>query len=99
MKAAKTDFCELCEREVELTFHHLIPKKMHNKRPIKRRYEPDFLHEYGIWVCGDCHKMIHRTFDHKELAFIYNSKEKLIEHEGMAKFLDWVKKQDKKVKR
>ena len=99
MKEAKPNNCELCRRELELTFHHLIPKKMHNKRPIKRKFEPEYLNSYGIWICEDCHKMIHRTLKHNELAFIFNTKEKLLEQEEIKKFVDWVSKQDKRVKR
>lgn len=98
MKAAKTDHCELCSRQVELTFHHLIPKKMHNKRPIKKRYEQDYLDHYGVWICNDCHKKIHRTLKHEELAFEYSTLELLMEHPEIKKFVEWVGKQTKRVK-
>lgn len=99
MKKSKPNNCVLCKRNQDLTFHHLVPKKMHNKRAIKRKYDPDYLYAYGIWVCADCHKMIHKTFKHDDLAFIYNTKEKLLEHNSINRFVQWVKKQDKRVKR
>lgn len=98
MKPNKPDNCDTCGREVKLTFHHLVPKKLHKKRRTILRYPDVDLNHHGIWVCKDCHKKIHRLFSHDELSETYNTVEKLKEHETFAKFLKWVSKQDKRVK-
>ena len=91
-------FCELCQREKKLTFHHLIPKKNHKIKYIKKRFSSIDLNTYGILTCIDCHKMIHKLIPHKLLALEYNSKEKLLNHPELEKFIIWVRSQTKKVK-
>ena len=90
--------CELCNREKQLTFHHLIPKKNHKINYIKKKYSSININTYGIKICKDCHKMIHKLIPHKSLALEYNSKEKLQNHSDLKKFILWVKTQTKKVK-
>tara|TARA_B100000780_G_C20744952_1_gene295926 strand:+ start:106 stop:387 length:282 start_codon:yes stop_codon:yes gene_type:complete len=90
--------CELCNREQELTFHHLIPKKNHKIKHIRERYTFLNIDTYGIKICRDCHKMAHKLIPHKSLAFDYNTKEKLLKHTDLKNFIDWVKYQTKKVK-
>jgi hypothetical protein len=53
----------------------------------------------GIDVCGDCHPMIHKFIPNKDMARTYNTKEMLLSHEEVAKFVTWVSKQNKKAKR
>ena len=90
--------CELCNREKQLTFHHLIPKKNLKITYIKKKYSSININTYGIKICKDCHKMIHKLIPHKSLALEYNSKEKLQNHSDLKKFILWVKTQTKKVK-
>ena len=90
--------CELCNRNVELTFHHLIPKKNHKIGYIKKKYSHLDLNRYGINVCKDCHKMIHKLFSHKTLALEYYTKKRLLGHPKLNRFILWVKNQTKKVK-
>ena len=91
-------FYELCQRDKKLTFHHLIPKKNHKIKHIQKRFLSFDLNTYGIMTCIDCHKMIHKLIPHKLLALEYNSKEKLINHPELEKFIIWVRLQTKKVK-
>jgi hypothetical protein len=42
--------------------------------------------------------MVHKLISHKSLALKYNSKEELLNHAELKKFIDWVKNQTKKVK-
>ena len=92
------DSCQLCCRNVELTFHHLIPKKSQKIKFIKQKHAQLNLNTYGINVCRDCHKMIHKLISHKHLALYYYSKEKLLQNVQLKKFINWVSKQDRKVK-
>ena len=92
--------CELCHRDLTLTFHHLIPKKVQDKTYIKNKIEIDNdLNTYGVHLCKDCHSMVHRKIDHHDLALKFNSVEKILAHPEIEKFVNWVAKQDKKVKR
>lgn len=92
--------CEMCEREnMELTFHHLIPKCQHSKKSIKRKFSSEEMKTRGIDVCRDCHPTIHKFIKNKDLAKTYNTLETLLEHEEISKFVKWVSKQTKKAKR
>lgn len=91
--------CELCEREKELTFHHLIPQINHSKNAFKRLFTKEEMKTRGIDLCRECHSAIHRFIDNKTLGLKYNTKELLLQHEEVFKFVEWVKKQDKKVKK
>lgn len=90
--------CELCNREKELTFHHLIPKKNHKIKYIREKYSFLNINSYGIKICRDCHKMIHKLIPHKLLALDYNTMEKLKNHPELKKIIEWVRSQTKKVK-
>jgi hypothetical protein len=91
--------CELCDREKELTFHHLIPKCQHSKKSIKKIFDKKEMQTRGLDLCGDCHPMIHKFIKNKDMARTYNTKEMLLSHEEVAKFVTWVSKQNKKAKR
>ena len=53
--------CPLCQRQVALTFHHLIPKKMHRRTYFKKNYKRAQLHE-GIMICRLCHDGLHDLY-------------------------------------
>ena len=85
--------CTLCGRDKPLTFHHLIPRAMHNKKRFQKRYEKTELRTRGIDICRLCHDGIHALFSAKELGENYTTTESLAAHPGMAKHIAWVKKQ------
>lgn len=99
MKAEKPLGCSLCNRGLELHFHHLVPKKMHEKRKILALHDGLELIHYGAWLCVDCHKTIHRKISHYDLATKYYTIEKLLEHPEICKFVTWASRQHKKIKR
>jgi|SRR6056300_1577619 hypothetical protein len=99
MKPERPSSCTSCERELPLTFHHLVPKKMHEKYAVKQLHGEKELIHYGVWLCKDCHKKIHRTFSHTELALNYYTLDALLQHTDFSKFVKWVSKQRKPVKR
>ena len=84
--------CELCEREMELTFHHLIPRTCHTNKWFKANFAFEELKKRGIMVCKDCHKTIHQSVpNEKELGKHYNTKELILEHTDIKRFIEWVK--------
>ena len=129
--------CELCDRFIKLTRHHLIPKqtwpRMQAKlfqaaeaneagdrekaRLILGHGLEDLLADEGADhggcrfvlstdkavvrailhgtcdICRQCHSTVHSTHSNMELALNYNSIEKLLGDERIAKFCKWASKQ------
>ena len=88
----KTETCQLCERTTALTFHHLIPRKMHRRTYFRKNFDKAELNS-GIWICRKCHSGIHKLFDEMTLAKEFYSLEKLQRSEVIMKHVNWVAKQ------
>jgi len=86
--------CELCRRQLSLTFHHLIPSSVHRKRWVQKRFSKEDLRK-GVWLCRDCHDAVHRFISNEELAQRWNTIHLLLEHPEVRKFVNWVSKQHK----
>ena len=84
------DACELCRRQAPLTRHHLIPKALHGKRYVCKRFAREARITATLWVCRPCHNQIHRLFSEKELALIYNSREALLADSRLRTFVEWL---------
>ena len=69
--------CEICERCLPLTRHHLIPRTLHG-RLRKRGYEREQLCQ-TVNICSLCHRAVHRFYSEKQLAMEYNTLEKLLQ--------------------
>jgi hypothetical protein len=48
--ATRTTECEICEREVPLTYHHLIPRSTHAK-VLKKKWHPESKLNSVAWLC------------------------------------------------
>jgi len=92
-----SDTCDLCNRELKLTEHHLIPKTRQSNKKVKRDKTKEELTK-TCWVCRDCHDQIHALINEKELASNYNTLEKLRCHPGLIEFVKWIRKQNRKIK-
>ena len=86
----------LCNRQTDLTFHHLIPKKMHRRTYFKKHYSKQELAQ-GIDICRQCHTGIHKTYSEMELAKHFYSKERLQQDPTLTTHFSWVAKQKVKV--
>jgi hypothetical protein len=84
--------CRLCLRHTELTFHHLIPKKMHRRSFFQKTYKRQQL-ACGIYICRQCHDGIHLIFDEMTLAKRFNTLENLLLDEALQKHCRWVARQ------
>lgn len=82
--------CEFCARPVALTRHHLIPKSLHDKAYVQRRYPRQERITATLWLCRACHNQIHRLFSEKELALTFNSREALLGDERLRTFVEWL---------
>ena len=86
--------CILCEKEYDkLTEHHLIPKTCHKKIKSKKAFVNIDLSK-TINTCESCHKQIHALISEKELAYNYNTVEKLKRHPSINKYIVWAKKRN-----
>ncbi len=84
--------CPFCGRTLSLTFHHLIPKKVHRRVHFKKRYDKETLNQ-GVRICRDCHKGVHKRYTEMELAKTLNTPEQLRNDPDLARHFAWVAKQ------
>lgn len=92
MVAARTDICPLCERLVDLTFHHLIPKKLHRRTRFKKSYSKAELNQ-GVFVCRLCHNGIHDHYDEMTLAKKFGTFAKIKADPNIQRHAEWVARQ------
>ena len=75
--------CSICTRDtpdIYMEQHHLIPKAKKGKQTIS--------------VCMDCGNQLHQLFSLNELRDTYNTVESLLSHEGLQKWVKWIRKKD-----
>lgn len=65
----KFQMCELCERSPARSAHHMVPQEIN----------PHCSGLGMIFVCEECERRIHEAFTNEELAFQYNTLDKLKE--------------------
>ena len=75
-----------------LTFHHLIPKKMHRRTHFRKHYSKEQLAE-GISVCRKCHRGMHSLYDEMTLAKDYADLDRLLADPALIRHFEWVAKQ------
>lgn len=84
-QANEPDPCPLCGRPNHRpSDHHLVPKSRGGK--------------VTATICRDCHDAIHATFDNRELEKKYATVDALLAHEGLAKMIRFIAKQDGRVR-
>ena len=87
---AQADGCEICGRTwVPLTYHHLIPRFVHSKA-VKRGWHRSEDLQNVAWLCGACHRFVHRFAGHEELARQYYTVELLLNDEKVVRWAEWV---------
>jgi len=87
-----TGLCPFCGRKLPLTFHHLIPRKVHRRPRYRQRYSRDQLAR-GIYLCRDCHDGIHDTYSEVELASTYFTPDRLAADPALARHFAWLSRQ------
>jgi len=84
--------CALCERETEVTRHHLVPQCRHGKRRVRLRYDREQLkRQLIVPLCRPCHKQVHAVLSEKELERDYPTVEALRAQPELAKFIAWIR--------
>jgi hypothetical protein len=84
--------CATCGRRVRLTFHHLIPRKLHRRSRFRRLYSREELNR-GVNLCQPCHRGIHKRFSEMELGTHYQSLAALRDDEDLRRYFAWVARQ------
>ncbi|MEM1260984.1 MAG: HNH endonuclease [Pseudomonadota bacterium] len=84
--------CPLCGRTMPLTYHHLIPKKLHRRTYFKKHYTRESLAS-GIMICRQCHDGIHRLYSEMHLGRYLNTPELLQEDPALQRHFAWVSRQ------
>jgi hypothetical protein len=88
----RPEHCELCERRVEaLTRHHLIPRTRHRNKRTRRQFQREERHQRILWLCRPCHNHIHDVLSEKQLAEDHHSREALLAHPEVRRFVDWIR--------
>ncbi|KAK3985611.1 hypothetical protein QBC44DRAFT_298717 [Cladorrhinum sp. PSN332] len=86
----KITACEICQRDwINLTYHHLIPRMVHDKA-VKRGWHRKEDLQNVAWLCGACHRFVHRFRGHEELAREYFTVDRLLEADEVREFAGWV---------
>ena len=83
--------CVGCGQSRRLTFHHLIPKKLHRRPHFRRHYSKADLNQ-GVMMCRPCHVGVHRLFDEMTLAKSMNTAAALLNDLRLQKHFAWVAK-------
>lgn len=92
MAADKVGACPLCGCTVELTFHHLIPKKLHRRTRFKKNHSKQELNR-GVFVCRLCHNGIHDHYDEMTLAKGFDTFDKIQADLNIQRHAEWAAKQ------
>ncbi|KAL2821055.1 hypothetical protein BJX63DRAFT_254061 [Aspergillus granulosus] len=82
--------CEICERDwIPLSYHHLIPRGVHEK-VIKKGWHDEWMLNSVAWLCRACHSFVHRMAGNEELARDYFTIERILEREDVQNWARWV---------
>ena len=87
----KNGNCLCCGRYTVLTFHHLIPKKLHRRTFFRKKFDKEELNR-GVNICRACHDGIHDLYDEMKLAKHFYTPEMLMADEPLQKHFAWVAK-------
>lgn len=88
--------CPICNRDLELTFHHFYPKCLHKKLRKNKKHRILKL-EDGVLICNACHKHIHKMFSNKELCYELNTLKSIKETDIMRKWIPFISKTKKNI--
>ncbi|KAJ7696195.1 hypothetical protein B0H17DRAFT_1269280 [Mycena rosella] len=90
--STRTKECEICEREIPLTYHHLIPRATHTK-VLKKNLHPTSMLNSVAWLCRPCHTVVHQIATNEELARGYYSVSLLLGREDIQRWGKYASKQ------
>ncbi|KAI1809229.1 YisB protein [Poronia punctata] len=84
------DGCEICGRDwINLSYHHLIPRFVHVKA-VKRGWHRECDLQNVAWLCGACHRFVHRFASHEDLARKFYTVDLLLAEDEVQRWAQWV---------
>lgn len=84
--------CEICGRgHLPLTYHHLIPREMHQKA-VKRGWHKEWELQKVAWLCRACHSFLHRILSNEEMAKEWYELKTLMQREDVQRWADWIRR-------
>jgi len=87
--STRTSACEICGRDwIPLTYHHLIPKGVHDK-VLKRGWHDEHMLNSVAWLCRACHSFVHQMASNEELAKSWFTVDKICERQDVQKWAKW----------
>ena len=89
--AVEPGCCNLCERRMPLTKHHVRPRSQHAR--LRSLGWTLAALSATMLICRQCHNAVHENLDEASLADSYFSAELLLEHDGVRAFVGWAAKQ------
>ncbi|MGD9391562.1 MAG: HNH endonuclease [Chromatiales bacterium] len=89
---SKYGSCELCRRTTRLTFHHLIPRKLHRRNRFRKNYTREELN-LGIAICRRCHNGLHLLYDEMTLAKHFSTLDALLADDAIKRHVAWAGRQ------
>ncbi len=89
---ARKGVCALCGRHTHLSFHHLIPRKLHRRAHFRKHYQREELSR-GVNICRLCHDGIHALYDEMTLARSLRTITDLKADARIRRHAAWVRKQ------
>jgi hypothetical protein len=89
---AKQGICALCGRTAPLTFHHLIPRKLHRRARFRKHFTRQAFMR-GAALCRLCHDGIHDLYDEMTLARSLRTIAELKRDPRVRKHAAWVRRQ------
>ncbi|CAI5737509.1 unnamed protein product [Hyaloperonospora brassicae] len=92
----KNGLCAMCERPMNLTAHHVIPRVTHAKY-LRKGYTKEFLNTC-IMICRQCHSKIHSVEDNATLAREYHTLEKIMQHPQIVAWVAYARKQKARIR-
>lgn len=89
---SKLGYCPCCHRYTHLTFHHLIPKKLHRRPHFRKRFSKETLRQ-GVDICRTCHNGIHSFYSEMHLGKHLCTIDLILGDEKLRDYFEWVSKQ------
>lgn len=90
----KGSACALCGAKRPLTFHHLIPRKLHRRDYFRKNFSRREL-AAGVDICRLCHDALHDRYDEMTLGRKLNSLEALRSDDALRDHFAWAARQKK----
>lgn len=75
-----------------LTFHHLIPRKLHRRARFRKQFSKAHLAQ-GVYLCRECHDAIHSAYSEMELAQRLASLAALLSDPPLSRHFAWLARQ------